>query len=61
MLGSFSPFLSCHENDETSASLCGSWRWRGKKKIKRISEAIFFNTAAYLSQVDFELPPKTKN
>lgn len=60
MLGSFSPFLSCHENVETSASLCGSWMWRGEK-IKRNSEAIFFNTAAYLSQVDFKLPPKTKN
>lgn len=32
MLGSFSPFLSCHENIETSASLCGSWMWRGGKK-----------------------------
>lgn len=31
MLGSFSPFLSCHENIETSASLCGSWMWRGEK------------------------------
>lgn len=67
MLGSFSPFLSWHKYVEASASRLlyvmafGGGKKKQKHQIGWISEAMFFISAAYLSQVDFELRPVTDN